>query len=67
MFMAVEKPIGTKEVAGMLGITPKTVTRLAEKGEIPAFRVGETWKFHRSDIEQYIEVQKQRYRSQKQQ
>ena len=58
--VSTEKPIGTKEVANMLGVTSRTVTRLAEKGEIPAFRVGEVWKFHRSDIQEFIDSQKRR-------
>jgi excisionase family DNA binding protein len=42
----------------MLGVTPRTVTRLAEKGGIPGFKVGDVWRFHRQDIVQYIEEQK---------
>ena len=48
--MATERPIDTKEVAEMLGVTPRTVTRLAERGEIPGFKVGDVWRFHRQDI-----------------
>ncbi len=43
----------------MLGVTPRTVIRLAERGEIKAFRVGELWKFYASDIREYIEHQRQ--------
>ena len=62
--MATEKPIGTREVADMLGVTPRTVTRLAERGEIPGFKVGDVWRFHRQDILDYIEQQKRRPHSQ---
>ena len=55
--MASEEPIDAEEAAKMLGVTGRTVTRLAERGEIPGFRVGRLWKFRRSDIQKYIERQ----------
>ncbi len=55
--MASEEPVGAEEAAKMLGVTPRTVTRLAERGEIPGFRVGKLWKFRPSDIREYIESQ----------
>ena len=59
---SIEEPVGAEEVAKMLGVTPRTVTRLAERGEIPGFRVGKLWKFRPSDIKQYIERQIQQHR-----
>ncbi len=58
--MATERPIDTKEVADMLGVTPRTVIRLAERGEIIGFKVGDVWRFYRRDIEDYIEEQKRK-------
>ena len=55
--MASQEPIDAEEAAKMLGVTARTVTRLAERGEIPGFRVGRLWKFRRSDIQKYIERQ----------
>jgi excisionase family DNA binding protein len=55
--MAIEEPIDAEKAAKMLGVTARTVTRLAEKREIPGFRVGRLWKFRRSDIQKYIESQ----------
>jgi excisionase family DNA binding protein len=55
--MASQEPIDAEEAAKMLGVTARTVTRLAERGEIPGFRVGRLWKFRRSDIQEYIERQ----------
>jgi excisionase family DNA binding protein len=57
--MVSEEPISAKEAARMLGVTPRTVIRLADKGEIKAFRVGELWKFYASDIREFIEQQRQ--------
>jgi excisionase family DNA binding protein len=58
--VATERPIDTKEVADMLGVTPRTVIRLAERGEIIGFKVGDVWRFYRRDIEDYIEEQKRK-------
>ena len=55
--MASEEPFGAEEAAKMLGVTPRTVTRLAERGEIPGFRVGKLWRFRSSDIREFIESQ----------
>ena len=55
--METEAPIDAEEVGKMLGVTARTVTRLAERGEIPGFRVGKLWRFRRSDIKDYIESQ----------
>ncbi len=55
--MAFEEPIGAGEAAKMLGVSSRTVIKLAERGELPGFRVGKLWKFRPSDIEDYIEQQ----------
>jgi len=38
--MALDQPWTTEEAAGFLKIHPRTITRLASIGEIPAFRIG---------------------------
>ena len=59
-----EKPIDAEQVAEMLGVKQaRTVINMARRGEIPAFRVGDLWRFYRSDIQAYIDEQrKQRKR-----
>ena len=47
-----------KEVAQMLKVSVRTVTRLAEKNELEGFKIGDLWRFYRSDIDTYIEAQK---------
>lgn len=61
--MVSEEPINAKEAGKMLGVTSRTVIRMAERGEIPAFRVGDLWKFHASDIQKYIEDEKKKHLS----
>lgn len=55
--MASSIPVGTKEVAKMLGVTPRTVVRLVERNEIPGFKVGDVWRLYREDIQRYIDSQ----------
>ena len=42
------------EVAVYLKAGKRTVYRLAASGEIPAFKLGGTWRFRRSDLDQWI-------------
>lgn len=46
-----------KEVAAYLKITEKTAYRLTAEGKIPGFKVGGAWRFKRSDVESWINVQ----------
>ena len=52
-----------KEVATLLKIGEKTVYSLAQRGEIPAFKVGRQWRFRKSALEQWVKEQEQRPRS----
>lgn len=47
-----------KEVAEYLKLAEKTTYRLAQKGQLPGFKVGGSWRFKREDIENWIEQQK---------
>ena len=46
-----------KEVAEYLKVNDRTVYRLAGAKKIPAFKVGGTWRFVQSDIDQWIKNQ----------
>jgi excisionase family DNA binding protein len=43
-----------EEVAAYLKAGKRTVYRLAQKGEIPAFKLGGTWRFRRSELDTWI-------------
>lgn len=45
------------EVAAYLKAGKRTIYRLAASGEIPAFKLGGTWRFSRSEIESWIKQQ----------
>lgn len=42
------------EVAAYLKAGKRTVYRLAQKGAIPAFKLGGTWRFRRSELDIWI-------------
>ena len=54
-----EDPILTlPEVAVLLKVAEKTVYTMAQRGQIPAFKVRGQWRFKRDDIERWIDEQK---------
>lgn len=36
------------------GLHPKTVQRLARRGEIPAYRIGRYWRFRASELSAWL-------------
>ncbi|MFV1877783.1 methylation-associated defense system helix-turn-helix domain-containing protein MAD1 [Nioella sp.] len=46
------------EVAVMLKVAEKTVYTMAQKGQIPAFKVRGQWRFKQDDIDRWIDEQK---------
>ena len=46
-----------KEVATLLKIGEKTAYTMAQRGELPGFKVGGQWRFKRADIDRWIEKQ----------
>lgn len=46
-----------KQVADFLKVNERTIYRLAAAKQIPAFKVGGTWRFSRVDIDSWIRQQ----------
>lgn len=46
------------EVAVLLKVAEKTVYTMAQRAEIPAFKVRGQWRFKRVDLDGWIEAQK---------
>lgn len=55
--LVIEDVLDAKEVAKILKVHQRTVIRLAERGELKAFRVGDLWRFRRIDVEEFINKQ----------
>lgn len=47
-----------KEVAKYLKLAEKTAYKLAAEGKLPGFKVGGSWRFKESDIQSWINEQK---------
>ncbi len=43
--------LDTASAAALLGINPRTLTKRAAAGEVPASRIGKLWRFRREDVE----------------
>lgn len=47
-----------REVAAYLNVNEKTVYRLAQRRELPGFKVAGAWRFRPEDIEGWVQAQK---------
>ena len=54
-----ESMLTLAEVASLLQVSHRTVYRLAQDGRIPAFKVGQAWRFRSGDIQAWIDAQVQ--------
>ena len=51
---SVEAIWNTTEAAEYLRIHPRTLTRLAKRGEVPSIHIGRLWRFRRSDLDDWL-------------
>ena len=47
-----------KDVAEVLNVNQRTVYRLVQRGDLPAFKVAGTWRFLRDDVDAWVAFQK---------
>jgi len=47
-----------QDVAQYLNVDPKTVYRMVNRGELPGFKVGGSWRFQKDDLDAWIAKQK---------
>ena len=47
--------MSSKDAAQRIGITPRTLYRFIDEGQIPAYRIGRVIRLQRSDVESFIE------------
>jgi len=56
--MEFERLMSDVEAAAFLGgLHPKTVQRMARRGQLPAYRVGRFWRFRASELDEWLRVQ----------
>jgi len=49
-----------KEVADLLKLHQTTVYKMIKSGELPAFKIGSDWRFHRSQIAEWLKSRTQK-------
>ena len=54
----VEPAMTVHDVAAFLNVDEKTIYRLAQKGDLPGFKVSGSWRFQRPDLEAWIDRRK---------
>ncbi|TEU16863.1 MAG: DNA-binding protein [Anaerolineales bacterium] len=47
--------LNVKQVANYLQLKPSTIYAWAQGEKIPAFKIGRTWRFRRSDLDAWLE------------
>lgn len=50
-----ERLLNTEEAAMLLRIHPKTLQKLARKGEVAAIQIGKLWRFRVSALNEWLE------------
>ena len=46
--------LSTKEAASALGLTPRTLYRLIDEGQLPAYRFGRVIRLKQSEIDSFV-------------
>ena len=47
------------EASSLLCVHPKTLQKLARRGEIPAYRVGRFWRYRASELDEWLRTKAQ--------
>ncbi|MEX2493848.1 MAG: helix-turn-helix domain-containing protein [Nitrospirales bacterium] len=50
--------LNAKEAAGFLKAHVETIRRMARIGEIPAFKLGKDWRFHKKALRRWMKGQR---------
>ena len=51
---AFERVLNTDAAEALLQIHPKTLQRMARQGIVPAFRIGDLWRFRASSLDLWL-------------
>ena len=54
-----EPAMTVRDVAAFLNVDEKTIYRLAQRGDLPGFKVSGSWRFQRPDLEAWITERKE--------
>ena len=57
--VGLEPLLKARELAELLGFSPATVVDWAERGELPAFKIGGRLRFRESEVAEWLEQRRQ--------
>jgi excisionase family DNA binding protein len=46
--------VNSRQAAELLGIHAKTLQAMARRGEVPAHRIGDLWKYRESELDSWL-------------
>ena len=49
-----EPLLNTDQAAALLQVHPKTLQKMARKGEVPARRIGDLWRYRASELDRWL-------------
>ena len=49
-----QRYLSVADAAKYLGLSPKTIYSWAERGMIPAYKVGRVWRFDRAELDDFV-------------
>jgi excisionase family DNA binding protein len=52
-----QRYLSVLEAATYMGLSPKTIYAWAEKGGIPAYKVGRVWRFDKTELDHFVRGQ----------
>ena len=55
---APDQAMAVRDVAGYLNVDGQTVYRVAKRGDLPDFKLAGAWRFKRSDLDNWTDLQK---------
>ena len=53
-----DQAMTVRDVAAYLNVDEKTIYRLAQRGDLPGFKVAGAWRFQSKDLQRWIEQRK---------
>ena len=56
--LAMDKWLTLEQIAEYLQMSTSSIYKMAQKGKIPAYKVGRQWRFKKEEIDEWIRKQK---------
>ncbi len=53
--------VTVKAIQNLLKLSSSTIYKLAAIGQIPAFKIGDSWRFDLEEVEKFVASQKEAY------